>query len=135
MRRTIGKNLGIRTAFAAAVGLVGLVGAGAAPPALAGEGNPGESYVVQRGQTLSVIAHDVLGDPDLWPAIYRANRDQIKDPKILHVGQHLAIPEVAPAERERIRREAAAFAAPPGPRLEGPDVAAAPPGSSERATE
>jgi len=91
-------------------------------------------YVVKRGQTLSLIASDVLGDPELWPAIYRANRDQIKDPTILHVGQRLAIPEVAAGERARIRLEAAAFAA-PLPKPEGPDVAAAPPGPPSRATE
>jgi LysM repeat protein len=99
-----------------------------APGVQAGQG-AGEIYVVQRGQTLSVIAHDVLGDPQLWPAIYRANRDQIKDPTVLHVGQHLAIPEVPsdPTLRERIRGEAIALTVPP-PKLEGPDVAAAPPG-------
>jgi len=105
-----------------------------AGPAAAGEDNPGSHYVVERGQTLSAIAHDVLGDPALWPAIYRANRDQIKDPTILHVGQRLAIPEVAAAERPRIRQEAMAFAA-PAPKPEGPDVAAAPPGSSDSITE
>jgi hypothetical protein len=104
----------------------------AALPAAAGEGNPGQGYVVKRGQTLSTIAHDVLGDPELWPAIYWANRDQIKDPKILHVGQRLAIPEVTAdrAERERIRREAAAFKAPAGP-----DVASAPPTEPASTTE
>jgi nucleoid-associated protein YgaU len=101
-------------------------------PATAGEGNPGSSYVVKRGQTLSTIAHDVLGDPELWPAIYWANRDQIKNPKILHVGQRLAIPEITAdrAERERIRREAAAFQAPAGP-----DVASAPPTEPASSTE
>ena len=98
------------------------------PVAGAGEA----TYVVKRGQTLSVIAHDVLGDPRLWPAIYRANRDQIKDPTVLHVGQQLAIPEMPrdPALRERIREEARAHAAPPV-RPDGPDVAAAPPGQPQ----
>jgi len=113
-----------------------LAGALLAPPPAAAEGKSGSTYVVRRGQTLSVIAHDALGDPELWPAIYWANRDQIKDPTLLHVGQRLAIPEVPwdTAERERIRREAAAFAAPP-PDLPGPDVAAAPPKAPRSATE
>jgi hypothetical protein len=119
-----------RTAFSIVTALVLLVLAAAARPAGAEE----RHYVVKRGQTLSLIADDVLGDPDLWPAIYRANRDQIKDPMILHVGQRLAIPEVAASERARIRREAAAFAA-PAPKPDGPDVAAAPPGPPRRATE
>jgi LysM repeat protein len=91
---------------------------------------PGGTYVVQPGQTLSAIAHDAIGDPRLWPAIYRANRDQIKDPRILHPGQRLFIPEIDPdpAARERIRREAAGWVR-TAPRLEGPDVASAPSGS------
>jgi len=111
--------------------LLGIVISSGSRPAAAGDAS---QYVVKRGQTLSLIASDVLGDPELWPAIYRANRDQIKDPTILHVGQRLAIPEVAAGERARIRQEAAAFAA-PAPKPEGPDVAAAPPGPPSRATE
>ena len=90
------------------------------------------TYVVRRGQTLSVIAHDVLGDPRLWPAIYRANRDQIMDPTVLHVGQRLAIPDLPrdPDLRERIRAEARAYASPPK-KPDGPDVAAAPPGQPQ----
>ncbi|NNL67877.1 MAG: LysM peptidoglycan-binding domain-containing protein, partial [Myxococcales bacterium] len=99
----------IRTSFVCWL----LMAASLALPTGAGAGeNAGEIYVVRRGQTLSVIAHDVLGDPRLWPAIYRANRDQIKDPTVLHVGQRLAIPEVGsdPALRESIREEAIAWA-------------------------
>ena len=123
----------IRTA---AVALALAFGLAAPPPAGAdGEGNPGSGYTVREGQTLSTIAHDVLGDPGLWPAIYWANRDQIKDPTILHVGQRLMIPEVTheAAERERIRREAVALAGPPEPPA-GPDVAAAPSDASPRST-
>lgn len=85
------------------------------------------TYVVRPGQTLSTVAHDAIGDPRLWPAIYRANRDQIKDPRILHPGQRLFIPDIDPdpAARERIRREAAAWVR-VAPRPEGSDVAAAP---------
>jgi len=125
----------IRTPFAfvtvLAMGLAGAAhGAGADDP------DPGRSYVVKRGQTLSVIAQDVLGDPAFWPAIYWANRDHIKNPKILHVGQELAIPELSPDRRERarIRREAAVLAAPVR-KPPGPDVAAAPPGSPSSSTE
>jgi len=105
-------------------------------PGASADGDAGRSYVVKRGQTLSVIAQDVLGDPDFWPAIYWANRDQIKDPKILHVGQELAIPELSRdrRERQRIRREAAVLSAPIH-KPPGPDVAAAPPGSPRSSTE
>jgi len=94
------------------------------------------SYVVKRGQTLYMIAQDVLGDPAFWPAIYWANRDQIKDPKMLHVGQALAIPELSldRRERARIRREAAVLSA-PARKPPGPDVAAVPPGAPSSSTE
>jgi nucleoid-associated protein YgaU len=63
-------------------------------------------HVVQPGDTLWTISADALGDASLWPALYRANRDQIKDPDTLHPGQPLGIPAVEPAERARLRREA-----------------------------
>ena len=40
---------------------------------------------------------------------YRANRDQIVDPHVLHPGQRLAIPDVDPATRAAVRREAPAL--------------------------
>ncbi len=52
------------------------------------------THVVQRGETLSSIAETYLGNPHLWPALYRANRDQIRDPGRLYPGQTLSIPDV-----------------------------------------
>ncbi len=63
-------------------------------------------HVVRPGETLWSIAADVIGDASLWPALYRANRDQIAEPSLLHPGQRLAIPTIDPAEREAVRREA-----------------------------
>ena len=67
-------------------------------------------HVVQPGETLWIIADRTLGDPTLWPALYRANRDQIKDPSVLYPGQSLTIPAIDPAERQALRREAEALA-------------------------
>jgi len=50
-------------------------------------------HVVQPGETLWQIAAVVSGDPHRWPEIYRANRDQIKDPSTLYPGQKLSIPD------------------------------------------
>ena len=50
-----------------------------------------------------------IGDASLWPALYIANRDQIKDPSRVYPGQELAIPDVAPADRAAVRREAKAL--------------------------
>jgi nucleoid-associated protein YgaU len=50
-------------------------------------------HVVKPGDTLWQIAGEFAGDPHLWPVLYRANRDQIKDPSVLHPGQRLTIPD------------------------------------------
>lgn len=52
------------------------------------------SYTVRRGETLPQIAGrtEIYNDSLLWPLIYRANRDQIRDPKQLWPGQVLKIP-------------------------------------------
>ncbi|HEY3306959.1 MAG TPA: LysM peptidoglycan-binding domain-containing protein [Desulfuromonadaceae bacterium] len=51
-------------------------------------------YTVRRGETLPQIAarNEIYNDSSLWPIIYRANRDQIRDPKQLWPGQVLKIP-------------------------------------------
>ncbi len=64
-------------------------------------------HKVRRGESLWIIAAENLGDGGLWPALYRANRDQIQNPKILYPGQELAIPNIAPEEKAAIRAEAA----------------------------
>lgn len=52
------------------------------------------SYTVRRGETLPQISarSEIYNDSTLWPIIYRANRDQIRDPKRLWPGQVFAIP-------------------------------------------
>jgi nucleoid-associated protein YgaU len=52
------------------------------------------THTVRRGETLPQIAarSEVYNDASLWPIIYRANRDQIRDPKQLWPGQVLKIP-------------------------------------------
>lgn len=51
-------------------------------------------HTVKRGETLPLIAAlpEVYNDPALWPLLYRANRDQIRDPKRIWPGQVLRIP-------------------------------------------
>ncbi|MDD2898109.1 MAG: LysM peptidoglycan-binding domain-containing protein [Desulfuromonadaceae bacterium] len=52
------------------------------------------SYTVRRGETLPQISarSEIYNDSSLWPIIYRANRDQIRDPKRLWPGQIFVIP-------------------------------------------
>ena len=77
-------------------------------------------HEVKPGETLAVIASLQLGDSTLWPAIYLANRDQIKDPARVYPGQVLTIPDVPAEEREAVRREGDTL------RLRSPDDAGAP---------
>ena len=51
-------------------------------------------YRVAGGDTLASVAGlvGVYGDPLLWPLLYQANRDQIKDPAHIYGGQVLKIP-------------------------------------------
>jgi nucleoid-associated protein YgaU len=65
--------------------------------------------VVERGDSLARIAARALGDAALWPALYRANRDRIKDPARVYPGQVLSLPELregpAPVSAGRAREE------------------------------
>ena len=49
-------------------------------------------YEVVAGDTLSKIAEKYYGDPNLYPDIFEANRDQLDDPNKIKVGQKLRIP-------------------------------------------
>jgi nucleoid-associated protein YgaU len=49
-------------------------------------------YEVQSGDTLSKIAKQLYGDAALYPRIFQANRDAVKDPNRIAVGQKLRIP-------------------------------------------
>ena len=54
-------------------------------------------YVVKAGDNLSKIARELLGSASKWREIYNANKDKIKDPNLIYVGQTLTIPDGEPA--------------------------------------
>jgi len=49
-------------------------------------------HEVQKGETLSKIAQKYYGDPSLYTKIFEANKDSIKDPNLIRIGQKLRIP-------------------------------------------
>ena len=64
---------------------------------------------VRSGEDLAKIAarKEVYADPYLWPLIYKANRDQIKDPTKIFAGQTLVVPrDKSRDEADAARREA-----------------------------
>ena len=68
-------------------------------------------YLVRKGETLADIAAKklVYGDPFLWPILYKANRDQIRDPQFIFPGQQLSIPrELTPEDLQAARKQAGA---------------------------
>lgn len=64
-------------------------------------------YTVRRGETLPQIAgrSEIYNDVTLWPIIYRANRDQIRDPKRLWPGQVLIVPRHYSRDEEHEARQ------------------------------
>ena len=52
----------------------------------------GLEYTIQRGDTLSRLALKYLGDPYKWDKIYAANKDTMKNPNFIYVGQKIKIP-------------------------------------------
>lgn len=51
-----------------------------------------ETYTVVKGDTLSAIAKHYYGNANQYMRIFEANRDQLKDPDKIQVGQVLKIP-------------------------------------------
>lgn len=47
----------------------------------------------------------IYNDPRMWPKIYMANRDQIRNPDLIYPGQELKIPEAGPKSDEELRAE------------------------------
>jgi len=57
-----------------------------------GEGSGGQTYEVKSGDNLSKISKQFYGDANEYMRIFYANRDQLKDPDMIKVGQKLVIP-------------------------------------------
>ena len=57
-----------------------------------GQGGGGQTYEVRSGDNLSKISKQFYGDPNEYMRIFYANRDKLKDPDMIQVGQKLAIP-------------------------------------------
>ena len=89
------------------------------------------SHTVKRGDTLWDIAKLYLGDPFLWPDIYRLNTDVVQDPhwiypgEVLKLGPTAKVVAVTPPRRRRSQSDTAAVAAAPVQPQAADDFAAA----------
>jgi len=52
-----------------------------------------EYYEIVSGDTLSAIAKKFYGDGSKYPRIFEANKEVIKDPNKIYVGQKIRIPK------------------------------------------
>jgi LysM repeat protein len=57
-----------------------------------GQGQAGQIYEVKSGDNLSKISKQFYGDPNDYMRIFYANRDKLRDPDQIQVGQKLTIP-------------------------------------------
>ena len=54
-----------------------------------------QEYTIQLGDTLSRLAQKHYGDALKWPKIFEANKQTVKNPNYIFVGQKIVIPDDA----------------------------------------
>ena len=101
--------------------LLALVAGSLAAQALHAQEAQPRTHTVKRGDTLWDLAQFYLGDPFLWPEIYRLNRDVVEDPHWIYPGEVLQLPGSGPTVAE-------------APAQPGPEVAPTPADTGARVT-
>ena len=75
------------------------------------------TYTARKGDTLSSIAHAWLGHADRWPALWWANKREVRNPDALKVGTQLSLAVPAhPVHAWLADKALAAIPKPPAPK-------------------
>lgn len=83
------------------------------------------SYTVRQGDSLSAIAARTYGKAADWPAVWWANRHQVRDPNLVTAGERLMLPASGHVTAAMASAARAALPAPP-PSDPAPATPAAP---------
>jgi nucleoid-associated protein YgaU len=61
--------------------------------AVGGSSQGSQTYTIKAGDTLSEVSKQFYGDPNQYMRIFYINRDKLRDPDKIRVGQELTIPK------------------------------------------
>lgn len=81
-------------------------------------------YSVQKGDSLWRIAQKQYGSGKQWTVIYQANKQSIKNPNVIYIGQKLNIPDDGAADASPAQNAAAETPAAQGGSVSAPDTIA-----------